>query len=183
MRIRDSGRGPGWDQASQAESGDQDSPAIGPSSDAASSVTCPGMALGVHVHDQQPAVVGGGRDRSPVRGSGQAGHRAEKTFGEPNGAWLTGHGTDFQRVGVLGPAASVTHATFPVSPSTRGSRARAPGSTCSARAGPSLCVSQCTVPRTSTTLACPVRSQIQVTQMISGGDQPRRTSRGRGAER
>ena len=31
----------GWAQASQAESGDQDSPLIAPSSDAASSVTCP----------------------------------------------------------------------------------------------------------------------------------------------
>ena len=40
-RIRVSGRIPGWDQASQAESGDQDSPSMAPSSDAASSVTCP----------------------------------------------------------------------------------------------------------------------------------------------
>jgi len=37
--IRDSGLGPGWDQASQAESGDQDRPSTGPLSDAASSVT------------------------------------------------------------------------------------------------------------------------------------------------
>jgi hypothetical protein len=53
------------------------------------------------------------------------------------------------------PGPSVTHTARP-EPSTRGSLARESGSTCSARAGPSLCVSQCTVPRTSTTLACPV---------------------------
>ena len=41
IRMRRSGCGPGWDQASQAESGDQDSPSTGPSSDTASSVTCP----------------------------------------------------------------------------------------------------------------------------------------------
>ena len=39
MRRRRNGGGPGWDQASQAESGDQDSPSMAPSSDAASSVT------------------------------------------------------------------------------------------------------------------------------------------------
>ena len=53
------------------------------------------------------------------------------------------------------PSASVTQATWPVLPSTRGSRARTPGTTDSARAGPSRCVSQCTVPRTSTALAWP----------------------------
>ena len=41
IRIRASDRISGWAQASQAESGDQDSPSIAPSSDAASSVTCP----------------------------------------------------------------------------------------------------------------------------------------------
>ena len=35
------GRGPGWDQASQAASGDQESPSQGPSSPAATSVTVP----------------------------------------------------------------------------------------------------------------------------------------------
>ena len=64
--------------------------------------------------------------------------------------------------GLSGSGPSATHTTFPVSPSTRGSRARAFGSTYSARAGPSLCVSQCTVPRTSTALACPVRSQSRL---------------------
>jgi len=61
-----------------------------------------------------------------------------------------------------GPATSVTQMACPVSPSTRGSRARAAGSTYSARAGPSLWASQCTVPRTSTTLALPVLSQFSV---------------------
>ena len=37
--------------------------------------------------------------------------------------------------------------------------ARPSDSADSARAGPSVCVSQCTVPRTSTTLALPVSSQ------------------------
>ena len=41
MRRRRSGDGPGWDQASQAESGEKDSPSTGPLSDAGSSVTCP----------------------------------------------------------------------------------------------------------------------------------------------
>jgi hypothetical protein len=40
-RIRVSGRTAGWVQASQAESGDQDSPWIAPLSDAASSLTWP----------------------------------------------------------------------------------------------------------------------------------------------
>nr|BFF01204.1 hypothetical protein GCM10020241_28790 [Streptoalloteichus tenebrarius] len=56
------------------------------------------------------------------------------------------------------PWASVTQATRPLSPSTTGRRARTPGSTDTAIAGPSRWVSQCTVPRTSTTLARPVRS-------------------------
>jgi len=56
----------GWAQASQAESGDQDSPLIAPSSDAASSVTCPGR----HVDDQQPAVPRGGP--ATVAPSGEA---------------------------------------------------------------------------------------------------------------
>ena len=59
----------------------------------------------------------------------------------------------------VAPDASVTHTAWPVSPSTCGSRPRAPESTSRARAGPSRCVSQCTVPRTSTTLAWPVWSQ------------------------
>ena len=41
IRIRASGLSSGWDQASQAESGDQDSPSMGPSPETASSVTCP----------------------------------------------------------------------------------------------------------------------------------------------
>ena len=56
------------------------------------------------------------------------------------------------------PPASVTQATLPVVPRMRGSRARAAGLTDRARAGPSACVSQCSVPRTSTTLAAPVSS-------------------------
>ncbi len=40
-RIRRSGCGPGWDQASQAESGDQERPSHGPSVPAATSVTVP----------------------------------------------------------------------------------------------------------------------------------------------
>ncbi len=39
MYRRRSGHGPGWDQASQAESGEKDSPSTGPLSDAGSSVT------------------------------------------------------------------------------------------------------------------------------------------------
>jgi len=58
----------------------------------------------------------------------------------------------------LAPA-SVIQATLPVVPRMRGNRARAAGFTDRARAGPSACVSQCTVPRTSTTLAWPVSSQ------------------------
>ena len=60
---------------------------------------------------------------------------------------------------VLLAPASVTQATLPVVPRMTGSRARAAGFTERARAGPSACVSQCTVPRTSTTLAWPVLSQ------------------------
>jgi hypothetical protein len=41
IRIRPSGLSSGWDQASQAESGDQLNPVTGPSPDAASSLTCP----------------------------------------------------------------------------------------------------------------------------------------------
>ena len=54
------------------------------------------------------------------------------------------------------PSASVTQATRPVPPSTSGSRARTPGVTDRARAGPSLWVSQWIVPRTSTALPRPV---------------------------
>ena len=55
---------------------------------------------GGHVDGQQPAVVRGGGDRNPVRGSSQAGHVPEKTFGEPNGAGLSGsfHRGDLQGV-------------------------------------------------------------------------------------
>ncbi len=146
IRMRRSGCGPGWAQASQAESGDQDSPWTTPSSDAASSVTCPeatstasslpscAAAATVAPSGEAVRVI-----TLPTRPSAMVRESASPVT-EPISS-------------ASGPAASVTQTACPVSPSTCGSRARAAGSTCSARAGPSLWVSQCTVPRTSTTLA------------------------------
>ena len=152
MRIRRSGGVPGWDQASQAESGDQDSPVIGPSSDAASSVTWRDEIFTRYILPSWVAA-------ATVVPSGDGDRRTTLPMIPSARRTVPVSPVTEAISSASGPAASVTHATFPVSPSTRGSRARAPGSTCSARAGPSLCVSQCTVPRTSTTLACPVRSQ------------------------
>ena len=156
-RMRPSGRGPGWAQASQAESGDQDSPPIAPSSDAASSVTCPDATSTTSSLPSCAAAAtvapSGEAVRPTTLPSWPAASRTVSMPGSPVTEPISR---------ASAPVASVTQTACPVSPSTRGSRARAAGSTCSARAGPSWCVSQCTVPRTSTTLACPVWSQSRL---------------------
>jgi len=147
-RMRRSGCGPGWAQASQAESGDQDSPPTTPSSDAASSVTCPdatSMSSSLPSCAAAATVAPSGEAvRSITWPSWPSASRTVSTSGSPVTEPISS---------ASAPAASVTQTACPVSPRTRGSRARAAGLTCRARAGPSLCVSQCTVPRTSTTLA------------------------------
>ncbi len=159
-RMRASGRGPGWAQASQAESGDQASPLITPSSDAASSVTCPDATSTTSSLPSCAAAAtvapSGEAVRSSTLPSWPVASRTVSMPGSPVTEPISSASAPSLEV------ASVTQTACPVSPSTRGSRARAAGSTCSARAGPSLCVSQCTVPRTSTTLACPVRSQSRL---------------------
>ena len=145
-RMRRSGCGPGWAQASQAESGDQDSPPTTPSSDAASSVTCPDATS---TTSSLPSCAAA----ATVAPSGEA-VRPITVPSWPSASRTVSPSPVTEPISsASAPAASVTQTACPVSPSTRGSRARASGSTCSARAGPSLCVSQCTVPRTSTTLA------------------------------
>ena len=148
MRMRRSGCGPGWDQASQAESGDQASPSMAPSSDEASSVTCPDATSTASSLPSWAAA-------ATVAPSGEAARLSTLPRRPPASRTVSVSGSSMTESisSASFPAASVTQTTWPVSPSTRGSLARAPGSTYSARAGPSLCVSQCTVPRTSTTLA------------------------------
>ena len=94
--MRASGRIPGWDQASQAESGDQAQPVDGPVVGRGQLGDLPGR----HVDGQQPAVVRGRGDGGPVRGGGQAEHVAEETLGEPDGLGLRliGHRGDLERV-------------------------------------------------------------------------------------
>ena len=152
--IRASGCGPGCAQASQAESGDQETSSISPSSLRASSVVSPDSTS---MRSSRPSaavaasLVPSGDDArsSTLPRSPAAMVRTDPACSASITApWMAS-----------APSASVTQATEPVRPSTRGSRARAAGSTSSARAGPSSWVSQCTVPRTVTTLAWPVRSQ------------------------
>src|SRR5580698_9083288 len=206
IRIRRSGLGPPWDQVSQAESGDQERPDTGPSSEAASSVTSPEETSTVSSRPSCAAaatvVPSGEAARSttlpsrpsasstspawpdpvavsadPVLGWAEsvlgsadpaavpadpAPGSADPAPGSPDPvAVSTDRGLGSEDPSTLAiarasvPVASVTHTARP-GPSTRGSLARAPGCTYRAGAGPSLCVSQCTVPRTSSTLACPV---------------------------
>ncbi len=183
IRMRRSGCGPGWAQASQAESGDQDSPSTAPSSDEASSVTCPDATSTASSLPSWAAA-------ATVAPSGEAARlstlpRRPSAIRTVSSSPVTGPISS-----ASAPAASVTQAACPVSPSTCGSRARAAGSTCSARAGPSLCVSQCTVPRTSTTLAWPVMSVLRLPRWsaaeTSRGEraaagEPRAMSSGRGS--
>ena len=148
IRMRRSGGVPGWDQASQAESGDQDSPSTAPLSDAASSVTWPDATS---TASSRPSCAAA----ATVAPSGEADRLSTVPRRPAASRTVSVSGSSITEPisSASSPAASVTQTTWPVSPSTCGSLARAAGSTCSARAGPSLCVSQCTVPRTSTTLA------------------------------
>ena len=151
MRSWRSCSGPGCDHASQAESGDQVSPVTSPLRDDASSVTSPDEASTTNSLPSRAATAMALPSGAAARSSAQpmapaASRRAGAAGAVPAIAAISI---------ASAPSASVTQATRPVLPSTRGSRARTPGTTDSARAGPSRCVSQCTVPRTSTTLACP----------------------------
>ena len=145
---------------------------------------------GRHVDGQQPAVVRGRGDRIPVRGSSQAGHVPEKTFGQPNDAGFSG---SFPRAppaapstgaisSASSPVASVTQTTWPVSPSTRGSLARAAGIHVQ-RAGRAVLVRQ-PVHRTPHLDHAGLTGLVAVqrAQVILRRDQPRRPARRRGAE-
>ncbi len=154
-RIRRSGCGPGCDQASQAESGEKHNPSIAPSSPAASSLTCPEATS---TASSRPSCAAA----ATVAPSGEAARLSTEPR-RPSASRTSGGSPSAAAISsASAPPASVTQTTWPVSPSTRGSRARACGLTYSARAGPSLWVSQCTVPRTSTTLAWPVLSQSRL---------------------
>ena len=153
-RIRLSGCGPGCDQASQAESGEYDSPDTAPSGDCASCRTAPEPMSTTSSRPSRAATAtvepSGAAASSLTSPSSPAASRrgppAADTSGPPAGATSR----------LSAPPASLTHTTRPSRPSTRGIRARTPGSTARARAGPSRWVSQCTVPRTSIALARPV---------------------------
>ena len=139
-----------------------------------------GDLAGGDIDGQQPAVVEGGRDRSPVRGSGQAGDRAAKTFGKPNGAWFTGHGTDLERVGAGAGVGDPDH---------RAGLAQHPG-----QPGPGVRV-HVQRPGRTVLVGQPVHRAahldhaglpglvaVQAAQVIARGDEPRGAGRGRGAE-
>ncbi len=152
--IRASGCGPGCAQASQAESGDQETSSISPSSLRASSVVSPDSTS---MTSSRPSAAVAA---SLVPSGDDARSRMLPRSPAAMVLVVPGCSASISAPSMASaPLASVTQATEPVLPSTRGSRARAAGSTSSARAGPSSWVSQCTVPRTVTTLACPVRSQ------------------------
>ena len=110
----------GWAQASQAESGDQDSPLIAPSSDAASSVTCPDATSTTSSLPSRAAA-------ATVAPSGEA----ARLMTSPSwpAARVAGSGSPLVPAisRASAPVASVTQTACPVSPSTRGSRARAAG--------------------------------------------------------
>ena len=145
-----------------------------------------------HVDGQQPAVVRGRGDRSPVRGSSQAGHVPEKTFSQPNDAGFTGsfaasslqagtvHRGDLERVvagGVGDPDHLAGIAEHPRQPR--------PGAGIHVqRAGRAVLVRQ-PVHRTPhldhAGLTGPVA--VQRAQVILRRDQPRRPARRRGTQR
>ena len=174
MRIRDNGRGAGLRPGQPGR--------VGRPRQALGRPVIGGGQLSdlarVQVHGQQPAIVEGGRDRSPVRGGGQAGDRSAETF-EPNGPWLTSHGGHFQRV-LAGRVGDPHHlpglAQHPGQPGPRsGVHVQRPGRAVLVRqpvhAPPHL---------HHTGLPGPVR--VQLAQVIPRGDQPRRPRRGGRAE-
>ncbi len=163
-RIRLSGRGPGCAQASHAESGDQASSSMSPSSLAASSVTAPVSTLtssSLPSCDPTATVCPSGDGAMlltlPSRPAARVAVAAARALGSASIVV-----TASASAPSAPSAPSVTQTTLPVLPvlpSRRGRLARPLDCADSARAGPSVCVSQCTVPRTSTTLALPVSSQ------------------------
>ena len=146
---------PGWDQASQAESGAKARSLTGPLSDLASSVTwLEATSTSSSLPSRAAAattVPFGAAARSATQPiSPPASLRGDSPGAVPSAGAISS---------ASAPSSSMTQMTWSVSPSTRGSRATGPPITDSARAGPSRWVSQCTVPRTCTALACPVASQ------------------------
>lgn len=153
--MRLSGRGPGCDHASQAESCENASPVTGPSSEAVSSRTCP---VAISTRCRRPS-----RDAAATVFPSGAAASSATTPSSPaairRGPWPSAGPATGATSSASVPPASVTQTACPFVPRTRGSLARASLVTLSARAGPSRWVSQCTVPCTSMTLALPDSSQ------------------------
>ena len=152
IRSWRSDAGPGCDHASQAESGDQASPDTAPLSDETIWVTAPEATFTTCSRPSRAATAtalpsGAAASSSTQPMAPAATRRGAAAAGVPSADAISS---------ASAPSASVTQTTWPVVPSTCGKVARTPGTTDSARAGPSRWVIQCTVPRTSTALARPV---------------------------
>ena len=192
-----SGSGPGADHASQRESGENARSWASPFSTRDTSCSCPVAASSVNTRLSSDAIAstapsGDATNASTVPSSPSANRVPEA--GSPSPAGPPTAGTVPAPTGAIctesSPPASVTQATRPVAPSTTGIRARAPGVAASTRTGPSRCGSHCTVPRSSTTLARPVRSGAVVPRFPSAAMRcgarpvrwpPSRTASGSGA--
>ena len=165
----------GRDQASQAESGLNASPLTSPSVLRSSSCTAPSASETSSTRPSwtpSAACLPSGETTSELtRPSWPAASRRR------SGSWTAGA---YSRAS--SPSASDTQSTpwAPSSPgTTRTSRARTPGVSSSTRAGPSRWVSQCTLPRTTTALARPVRSgAADSSQCAAGTGRGRRPLRG-----
>ena len=152
IRIRRSGLGPPWDQASQAESGDQASPDTGPSSEAASSVTWPEETSTARLACRLARP----RRSSPRPARPPGRPRCRASPPPPADRPRVGPSVrDRQCVGAggIGDPYCPAGAEHPRQPG--------PGARLYVQGGSrAVLVRQpCTVPRTSTTLACPVWSK------------------------
>ncbi|CAM5736850.1 hypothetical protein SHIRM173S_09623 [Streptomyces hirsutus] len=145
-----SGRGPGWDQASQAESGEKVSPETSPSALRSTSRTSPVSRSTSRTRPSCEATAArlpSGDIASPrTRPSCPAASRRGVAPGARPVAGANSRASS--------PSASVTHTTHssPSARKVRGRRARTPGVAARARAGPDRWVTQWTAPRTQTAL-------------------------------
>ncbi len=152
----DQGPRVGCDQASQPESGEKTRPLTSPSTLRASSRTAPSARVTSSTRPSCEAAAA----RLP---SGETASDSTRPSRPAASRWRSGPSTSGACTRASSPSASVTQSApcavlSPAGGTTRTSRERVPGVSSSTRAGPSRWVSQCTVPRTTTAAARPVRS-------------------------